>query len=123
MNLKVSAKLDSGFQPMALVCRQMKEATKDVGQDIIIAIERNKGYITTYKTRIFPDGIGKDDENFGFIERITKSLLWVAGGYKIIIAGSKIIGEKIKIARGGLSYEDIKAFLDNQLQLRGVFGK
>ncbi len=98
MKLKVNAKLDKQFTPMSLVCREMREATKDNGQDIIIAIERNKGYTTTYKTRIFPDGTGHDEENFKFIERITKTLLWVAGGYKIYIAGSSIVGNKIKEA-------------------------
>lgn len=110
MNLKVNAKLDPKFQPLALVVREMREATKDDGQDIIIAIERNKGYTTTYKTRIFSDGIGKDEENFRFIERIAKSLLWVAGGYKIFIAGSEIVGNKIKEAYtvGGLREFDVK---------------
>lgn len=109
MKLKVNAKLDPNFQPLALVVREMREATKEDGQDIIIAIERNKGNTTTYKTRIFPDGIGKDDENFRFVERITKSLLWVAGGYKIFIAGSDIIGNKIKEAYtiGGLREFDV----------------
>ena len=36
----------------------MREATKEDGQDIIIAVERNKGYTYTYKTRIYRDGIG-----------------------------------------------------------------
>ena len=104
------AKLDKNFQPMALLCRYFKEQTKDDGQDIIIAIERNKGYISTYKTRVFKDNCGHDEENFRFIERLTKSLLWVAGGYKIIIAGSKILGEKIKAAytNGGLRGFDVK---------------
>ena len=110
MKPKFVTKLDKNFQPMALLCRYFKEQTKDDGQDIIIAIERNKGYITTYKTRVFKDNCGHDEENFHFIERLTKSLLWVAGGYKIIIAGSEILGEKIKVAYtyGGLRDFDVK---------------
>ena len=109
MNLKVKAKLDPSFEPLSVVCRDMREATKDDGQDIIIAIERNRGYTTTYKTRIFRDGIGKDEENFRFIERIVKSILWIAGGYKIIIAGSETVGKRIKEAYtyGGLRDFDV----------------
>ncbi len=110
MNLKVQAKLDPQFQPLALICREMREATKNGGQDIVIGIERNKGYTTTYKTRVFVDGTGKDAENFAFVERIVKTLLWVAGGYKIIIAGSETIGNKIKDAyrHGGARDFDVK---------------
>ncbi len=109
MKLKVNAKLDPKFQPLSLVCREMREKTKVDGQDIVIAIERNKGYTSTYKTRIFKDNTGHDDENFRFVERIAKSLLWVAGGYKIIIAGSDIVGNKIKDAYtyGGLRDFDV----------------
>lgn len=98
MNLKVNAKLDPKFTPMSIVCRDMREATKEGGQDIVIAVERNKGYTTTYKTRIFKDGTGKDAENYAFVERIVKTLLWVAGGFKIIIAGSDTVAAKIKEA-------------------------
>lgn len=107
MNLKINAKLDPNFQPMSLVIREMKEATKDNGQDIIIAVERNHGYILTYKTRIFPDGTGHDEENFNFIERVAKSLLWVSGGYKITIAGNEKIGNRIKEA---YTYDGLRAF-------------
>ena len=70
MNLKVNAKLDPQFQPLSLVCREMREATKENGQDVIVAIERNRGQISTYKTRIYPDGTGHDEENFRFVERM-----------------------------------------------------
>lgn len=110
MNLKVKATLDPDFTPLALVCREMREATKENGQDLVIAVERESGSIATYKTRVFKDGTGHDEENFRFVERITKSLLWVAGGYKITIAGSEIIGGKIKEAYtiGGLRDFDVK---------------
>lgn len=98
MNLKVKAKLDPKFEPLSVVVREMREATKENGQDVVVAIERNKGQISTYKTRIYPDGTGHDEENFRFIERIVKSLLWVAGGYKVFIAGSDVVGNKIKEA-------------------------
>ncbi len=110
MNLKIKAKLDPGFAPLSIVCRDMREATKDNGQDIIIAIERNKGYTVTYKTRVFVDNTGHDEENFNFIERMTKALLWVAGGYKIYIAGSEVIAARIKEAftYGGLRDFDVR---------------
>ena len=114
MKLKVNAKLDPKFQPLSLVIREMREATKENGQDIIIAVERNKGYTTTYKTRIFADGTGHDEENFRFVERLVKSLLWVIGGYKVIIAGSDTVAAKIKEAfsYGGLRDFDVK-FMEN----------
>ena len=96
MKLKVETKLDKNFQPLSLVCREMRENTKENGQDVIIAVERNSGYTTTYKTRVYKDGTGHDEENFEFIERITKTLLWVSGGYKVYIAGSELIGNKLK---------------------------
>ena len=110
MKLKVNAKLDPQFAPLSVVCRDMREATKDDGQDLVIAIERNKGYTVTYKTRVFKDGTGHDEENFNFVERMTKALLWVAGGYKVIIAGSETIAAKIKEAfsYGGLRDFDVK---------------
>ena len=107
---KIEAKLDKQFMPLSLVCREMREATKEDGQDIIIAIKRNKGYTTTYKTRVFKDNTGHDEENFNFIERMTKALLWVSGGYQIYIAGSEVIGNKIKEAytKGGLRGFDVE---------------
>lgn len=98
MKPKVPAVLDPKFIPLSLVCREMRERTKDNGQKLVIGCQRNKGHITTYETRIFPDGTGHDEENFCFAERMVKALLWSAGGYKIFIAGSPVIGEKIKKA-------------------------
>ena len=116
MNLKVKAKLDPNFEPLSVVVREMREATKDNGQDVVVAIERNKGQISTYKTRIYPDGTGHDEENFRFIERIVKSLLWIAGGYKVFIAGSEVVGNKIKEA---YTPDGIRAFDEDYMA--GVF--
>jgi len=96
MKLKVEPKLDKQFMPLSIICREMRENTKENGQDIIVAVERNDGYTTTYKTRVYADNTGHDQENFDFVERIVKTLLWVSGGYKIYIAGNEMIGEKIK---------------------------
>lgn len=106
----VKAILDEQFQPMALVVRDFLAGAEKAGaQDIAICIERNNGHISTYKTKIYKDGTGHDDENFKFIERLTKSLLWVRGGKKIIIGGSEIVGNKIKDAytRTGLRAFDV----------------
>lgn len=98
MKLKVDAKLDKQFMPLSLVVRDMREATKENGRDLVIGIERNKDFVATYKTRIYPDGTGHDEENFKFVERLVKSMAWIVGGHKLIIAGSETVGQKIKAA-------------------------
>ena len=113
MKLKVNAKLDPQFEPMSVVVREMREATKENGQDVIIAAVRNDEYTTVYRTRIYPEGTGHDEENFRFIERIAKSLVWVAGAYKLVIAGADTVGKRIKEERErlGLSVDDVAAAL------------
>ena len=110
MNLKIKAKLDPGYQPMALVCREMREGAGEGGQDIVVAAIRNKGYTTVYKTKIYQDNTGHDAENCKFIDRIAKTLLWVSGGYKIVIAGSAVVGEYIKktFCHGGTRDFDVR---------------
>ena len=105
MKLKVNAPLDPGFMPMVLVLKEFEEKVNAQGaQKIVIGVERNNGYVSTYEMNVFADGTGHDDENFDIVERVVKTMLWVRGGYKVIIAGSDVIGAKIKAAYdfGGL---------------------
>ena len=105
MNLKFNAPLDPGFMPMAVVYREFEEKVKAVGgQTLTIGLERNGGLTSVYTVEVFKDGTGHDEENHDFVERIVKTLLWTRGGYKIIIAGSPVIAERIKAdySEGGL---------------------
>ena len=118
MKLKVEAKLDKQFMPMSVVYRDfVNEAKENGGEKLIIAIERNKGYISTFETLVFPDGVN-DNANIEMVERIVKSLLWFRGGYKIIIAGSKVVYEGIKKA---YAKDGTRAF-DNDF-MSGVYEK
>lgn len=96
MEIKVKAELDRKFQPMAVVMRDFKKKIElSDHQQIVIGVVRNKGYVSAYKLDIFADGSGHDEENCRYVERIVKTMLWVRGGYKIIIAGSKIVANEI----------------------------
>ena len=108
MKLKVEAILDKEFTPMMLVYREFTEAARAAGgSKLVIGIERNKGYVSAFETVIYPEGTGHDDENYDFIERLVKSLLWVRGGHKVIIAGSKLIADRLAKA---YSAEGARAF-------------
>ena len=96
MELKVKALLDPGFKPMSVVMREYDQAVAAAkNQPLVIGIVRNKGYVSAYKTAIFADGTGHDEENARYIERIVKTMLWVKGGYKVIVAGSKAVYDAI----------------------------
>ena len=95
----IKAILDPQFQPMAKTVADYQARVKEAGGvPVVIAVERNKGYISTYKFDIFPDGTGHDEENYGIAERLVKTLLWLYGGYKVTIAGSKYIYEGLAAA-------------------------
>ena len=111
MNLKFSAPLDEGFMPMAVVYRNFEEAVKSApSQKLVIGLERNNGLVSTFPLTVFKDGTGHDEENHSFVERIVKTLLWTRGGYKIIIAGSDTIANRIKedYAEDGIRAFDAK---------------
>lgn len=93
----IKAILDPQFQPMVEVVNSYKKAVSETGGvPLVVAVKRNKGYIATYKLDVYADGTGHDEENYGIIERIVKTLLWVYGGYEVTIAGSEKIYERIK---------------------------
>ena len=97
MYLKINAPLDPGFMPMAVVYRNFQEAVKTVGgEPLTIGLERNDQLLSVYTVEIFQEGTGHDDENYAFVERLIKTLLWTRGGYRILLAGSPILAERIK---------------------------
>ncbi len=92
----MTAKLDPGFMPMAKVLLDFKSAVAaSESQEICICVERNGGLMAVYKLDVYKENTGHDEENYGIAERILKTLLWAKGGYKVYIAGSKYIYERI----------------------------
>ena len=97
MKLKVNAPLDPGFMPMSVVYRDFEAAVKaEGGEPLTIGLVRNDGLTSVFTLEVFKEGTGHDEENHAFVERIVKSLLWIRGGYKVIIAGSAKIAADIK---------------------------
>ena len=90
------AKLEPGFMPMIKVINDYKDAVKNAdSQEIAICVERNNGLMAVHKMDIFKENTGHDQENYEIAERLIKTLLWAKGGYKVYIAGSKYIYERI----------------------------
>ena len=66
--------------------------------EVALIAERNGGYNYVYQYTAFADDSGKDEWNFRIAERLAKTILWVVGGYKISVSGSKKIYEGLKKA-------------------------
>lgn len=104
--------LDPDFRPVSLGSRAYREAVRASakGVPLAIALEREEGLISTYRTSVFPDGRQNAGLNFIYIERLVKTLLWIYGGWKIIIGGPRSIGEYVEKAysAGGLREFDAR---------------
>ena len=90
---------DKNFYPMIIALDDYAAAVKQNGakNHVGVMVERDNGYNYEYDFDAFPDGVN-DEYNYKMSERIIKTVLWVCGGYKIIISGSKKIYEYIKNA-------------------------
>ena len=87
---------DKGFTPMIIKLNEFKNEVKNSkNKPFKICVERNKGYNFIYSLDIFDD-VAKNEENYAIVERIIKTILWVAGVYKIYLTGDKYVYEKIK---------------------------
>lgn len=90
--------LDPSFSPMIknhqAFIKAVQSSKKPV--NVMIAIERNQGQISVFKTQVFHDDEDQYQANYRYIERLIKTLLWTKGGYKIYLACPKDLGMYIK---------------------------
>ncbi len=94
--IKIKAPLDQSFQPIFLEYRQfLRDAEAAGGPLVRLAVERNEGLVATQDMRVLPEG--RDDaRNLLMTERMVKSMLWVYGGFRVTVAGSKALYEGIR---------------------------
>ena len=91
--------LDKNFYPMIQALKDYEEEVKKNGNPvkITIVVERSGGYNYVYTYDALPDGVN-DTLNFRIADRMVKNILWMIGGFKIYISGSKAIYEYVKNA-------------------------
>ncbi|MBQ7408668.1 MAG: ROK family protein [Clostridia bacterium] len=96
--MKFTLNYDKGFTPIITVLRAFKQdALNSEHKTLKICVERNNGYNYVYELPIFATGNAEDNErNYRIAERLIKSILWVAGGYKIYICGDEYVYNRIK---------------------------
>ncbi len=109
---EIEPPLDKNFQPAALFLKVFNENLKSTGGGISlsIGIEKEDNSVLVYKTRIFREESNFSSYNFQYIELLVKTLLWIYGGYKIIIGGSREISEHLRniySERGKRSFDSI----------------
>ena len=88
--------LDAAFQPAALSNRSFRNLAARDGVPFVIGLERKGNELSRYETRVFPEGHPLFAQNYAYIERLVKFLLWQHGGYRIYLGGSKALGEYIR---------------------------
>ena len=93
---KIFPPLDEGFRPAALANRNFRKQVKPVGEQLVIGLERSAGEFSRFETSIYPEDHPKANQNFQYIERLIKFLLWQRGGFRVYIGGSRNIGEYIR---------------------------
>lgn len=96
-HLKYPLKLDPNFTPIIWYFHDYVKRVKesDDYEDLTIVVEREEGLNEFYETVIFKDEKHLK-ENLFYLERLSKTLLWLYGGYKITLVGPKLIAEELK---------------------------
>ncbi len=117
-------KFDKDFKPAILELRNFNNKVEESGlsNELTICLERTKGYNYIYTIDVYKDGTGHDEENYDFIERIVKTLVWMVGGYKLYIAGSKYIANKLseaysKTGSRAFDYDFMSNVYENEFQV------
>ena len=88
--------LDAAFQPAALSNRSFRSLAAREGVPFVIGLERKGNELSRYETNVFPEGHPYFAQNYAYIDRLIKFLLWQHGGYRIYLGGSKALGEYIR---------------------------
>ena len=91
--------LDKNFYPMIKALNDFDAEVKKSGNPVKVTLvaERSGGYNYVYTYDALADGVN-DKLNFRVAERLAKTILWVVGGFKISVSGSKSVYNYLKEA-------------------------
>ncbi len=111
--------LDPDFQPAVLANRAFQAQCAENGVPLVVGLERSGGNFTRFETRILPATHPNAGQNFHYVERIVKFLLWQRGGFKLYIGGSEEVGKYIRetYSKGGARHFDYE-FLGRKIYER-----
>jgi predicted NBD/HSP70 family sugar kinase len=95
---RIKPPLDGSFRPAVLYDHAFLDAARTSGRSepLGIAIERNDGLTSVYKTIVFAEDCKMAKNNLPYVERLVKTLLWVWGGWKVTIGGPRSVGKHIQ---------------------------
>lgn len=96
IHLKIKPPLDPDFVPPVLYNKAFQRDVASVGVPVVIGLERSRDEVSNYETKVFPDEHPRARENFFYIERVVKFLLWQRGACRLYIGGPASIGEHLR---------------------------
>jgi len=106
---RVVPPLHPRFTPAVLIHHAYRKAVRDShrGVPLSIALERHAGFVSVFQTECFNEYDEAAPLNQPFAERLVKFLLWMHGGWRIVVGGPSSVGEHIRQA---YSPQGIRAF-------------
>ncbi len=108
--IKLIPKFDKTFTPIIKVIENFKQGVQNNRhKNLKICVERNGGYNYIYSLNIYADK-KYNELNYKVVERIVKTILWIAGGFRIYVSGDKYIFERLKneYSEGGKRQFDVR---------------
>ena len=110
---------EPGFRPAVLANRAFRADALAQGVPLVIGLERGDGEFSRYETAVFPAGHPRAVENYTYVERLVKFLLWARGGHTVFIGGSEAIAAELRAcyAPGGARQFDY-VFMGEQVYER-----
>jgi predicted NBD/HSP70 family sugar kinase len=96
----VSPELHPGFVPAVLWDRAFRQAAVPPAGAVplVIGLERADGSLSRFETTVFPRSHALFETGLRYAERLVKSLLWMWGGYKVIVGGPAEVAEFLQTA-------------------------
>ncbi len=90
VQVKIKPELDPSYIPAVLWNREFRKLVKESGKAVpaVFALKRPNGTTSVFKTEIFPHCGDYKALNIKYAERIIKFLLWMKGGYEVVIANA-----------------------------------
>jgi predicted NBD/HSP70 family sugar kinase len=96
IHLKIKPPLDPDFLPAVMYNLAFQREVAPVGVPLLIGLERGRDEVSTYETRVFPEEHPLARENFFYIERLVKFLLWQRGAYRLYVGGPSSVGDYLR---------------------------